>query len=314
MEKSSFQDVLAMVDDFTAEQKLALKKAIDEKDLFAKVCFILDNRVRSNLKCVRCRSINVKRWGKQSGIQRFRCMDCRRSFNSLTNTSLAHLRKKEQWLNMAVALKESLSLKKTAITCAVTISTAFRWRHRFLRPIQQDNPIKLEGIAEADETYFLESFKGQRFLSRPSRKRGGKAESRGLSREQIPVLIARDRAGTVIDGVLADQTTSSIAKLLAGRVGKDNILCIDGGNALRGFVYAEKIQFKIIPSSKHIHEQDPVFHIQNVNAYHSRLKGWMRRFHGVATKYLPNYLGWRRMFEKPKSMLSSTAWVQCAAN
>ncbi len=30
-----------------------------------------------------------------------------------------------------------------------------------------------------------------------------------------------------------------------------------------------------------------VYHIQNVNAYDSRLKGWMHRFNGVATKYLP---------------------------
>lgn len=37
-----------------------------------------------------------------------------------------------------------------------------------------------------------------------------------------------------------------------------------------------------------------VYHVQNVNAYDSRLKEWMRRFHGVATHYLGNYLGWRR--------------------
>ncbi len=30
--------------------------------------------------------------------------------------------------------------------------------------------------------------------------------------------------------------------------------------------------------------------MNNVNAYHGRLKEWMRRFHGVATKNLPNYL------------------------
>jgi hypothetical protein len=41
-----------------------------------------------------------------------------------------------------------------------------------------------------------------------------------------------------------------------------------------------------------------IFHIQNVNAYHSRLKGWMERFHGVATRYLPNHLGWRRFLER----------------
>ena len=39
------------------------------------------------------------------------------------------------------------------------------------------------------------------------------------------------------------------------------------------------------------------FHINNVNAYHSRLKQWLRPFHGVATKNLPNYLGWRRALE-----------------
>ncbi|MRV76455.1 IS1595 family transposase, partial [Duganella sp. FT92W] len=32
---------------------------------------------------------------------------------------------------------------------------------------------------------------------------------------------------------------------------------------------------------------------QNVNAYHSRFRAWLHRFHGVATRYLPNYLGWR---------------------
>jgi hypothetical protein len=47
----------------------------------------------------------------------------------------------------------------------------------------------------------------------------------------------------------------------------------------------------------------PDFHINNVNAYHSRLKEWLRPF-GVATKNLPHYLGWRRTLETlgPKIM------------
>jgi len=40
------------------------------------------------------------------------------------------------------------------------------------------------------------------------------------------------------------------------------------------------------------------WHIQNVNAYHSRFKQWMRRFNGVATSYLPNYLGWFRALDR----------------
>lgn len=29
-----------------------------------------------------------------------------------------------------------------------------------------------------------------------------------------------------------------------------------------------------------------------MNAYHSRLKRWIRPFNGVSSKYLPNYLVW----------------------
>jgi len=40
--------------------------------------------------------------------------------------------------------------------------------------------------------------------------------------------------------------------------------------------------------------------VQNVNAYHRRLRDWLAPFHGVASRYLPNYLGWRRMLDGGK--------------
>ena len=40
------------------------------------------------------------------------------------------------------------------------------------------------------------------------------------------------------------------------------------------------------------------WHIENVNAYRSRFKQWMRRFNGVATSYLPDYLGWFRALDR----------------
>ena len=36
---------------------------------------------------------------------------------------------------------------------------------------------------------------------------------------------------------------------------------------------------------------------QHVNAYHSRFKHWRHHFNGVATRDLPNYLGWRRAID-----------------
>jgi hypothetical protein len=57
---------------------------------------------------------------------------------------------------------------------------------------------------------------------------------------------------------------------------------------------------------------DHAFHIQNANVYHSRLKGWMARFHGVATKYLPNYLGWRRCLERFSATLTPLVMLSLA--
>ena len=55
-------------------------------------------------------------------------------------------------------------------------------------------------------------------------------------------------------------------------------------------------------------------HVQNVNAYHSRFHGWLRRFNGVATRYLTNYLGWRWAIDQerihsPETLLRAAVGV-----
>ena len=57
----------------------------------------------------------------------------------------------------------------------------------------------------------------------------------------------------------------------------------------------------------------PELHINNVNAYHGRLKEWMRRFHGVATANLPSYLSWRRTIEAFGETRTQGKWIMAAA-
>ena len=57
-----------------------------------------------------------------------------------------------------------------------------------------------------------------------------------------------------------------------------------------------------------------IYHINNVNAYDSRLKNWMRPFNGVATKYLPNYLGWHRALDRETGSLAPAAMLAAALN
>jgi transposase-like protein len=108
---------------------------------------------------------------------------CHKTFNALSGTPLARLRHRARWAEYAQA---SSTVREAARRCGVHKNTAFRWRHRFLARPARSKPLHLHGIVEADETYFLESHKGERHLPRPPRKRG-------LSHEQIPVLIARNR-------------------------------------------------------------------------------------------------------------------------
>jgi transposase-like protein len=111
--------------------------------------------------CPHCAGREIVGWGRSNGLLRFRCKSCGRTFNALTKTPMAHLRKKERWLAHAQAMIEGMSLAKTAKLCGVHPTTAFRWRHRFLRAPADDKPRTLSGIVEADETFILESFKGR---------------------------------------------------------------------------------------------------------------------------------------------------------
>jgi transposase-like protein len=264
--------------------------------------------------CPHCGGGEVCRWGKASGKPRYRCGGCRKTFNPLTGTPLAGLHYPDRWVDQAQALIDGETLAKAAQRCKVDDTTAFRWRHRFLAALTLDKPRQLSGIVEADETYILESFKGKRDeLPRASRKRGGKSSKRGLSAEQIPVLVARDRSGATIDAVLPQVDTASIMAALGGVITEPAELCCDGGSAITAFARRVRVKFHVLPAPGSPKPEAPHLHINNVNAYHGRLKEWMRRFHGVATKNLPNYLSWRRTIEALATHSVPEAWIMGAA-
>jgi transposase-like protein len=263
--------------------------------------------------CPHCAGREIVGWGRSDGLLRFRCKSCGRTFNALTKTPMAHLRKKEKWLDHARAMIEGKSLAKTAALCGVHPTTAFRWRHRFLRAPAVNKPRTLRGIVEADETFILESFKGRwSDLPRKARKRGGTARHPGLHQDNIPVLVARDRKGATFDAVLPQADSASVRAVLAGIVTPGNHLIGDGGKAIAAFARQAGIPFHPVPAPGKPIPEAPHLHINNVNAYHGRLKQWLARFNGVATKNLPNYLGWRRALEAWGDQLAPQTWIDGA--
>jgi hypothetical protein len=100
--------------------------------------------------------------------------------------------------------------------------------------------------------------------------------------------------------------------VLTGVVTPGNHLVGDGDKPLAAFARKARIPFHAIPSPGKPTAEAPHLRINNVSAYHSRLKQLLTRFNGVATKNLPSYLGWRRALEAWGEQLAPQTWIKGA--
>jgi transposase-like protein len=307
VEACAFDSYLTQIAQLTRAQCVRvlalLKPAVDQ----GRTAAVIEDAAAPGLCCPRCQGKQFYRHGTKSGLQRFRCRACGRTFNSLTGTPLARLRHKEKWLDFGDCMLDSRTVRKAAARVEVDKNTSFRWRHRFLMATKTDRSACLNGIAEADETFLLESQKGARNLQRPARKRGGKASKRGISKEQVCILVARDRSGNTVDFVTGrgPVTVLQLTEHLRPALAPDTLLVSDANKAYQAFARQQGISHQYVNISAGEHVRGAV-HVQNVNGYHSRFHKWLRGFNGVATRYLPNYLGWLWAIDQKRIRTSET--------
>lgn len=301
MLEQAFSEYLQQLDLLTDRQRTKLARALSgpARPSWGEACSRPSN-------CPHCGADaeQLHPWGQSHGLPRYRCHGCGRTCNPLTGTALAHLRKREQWSRYAQAMIDGASVRAAAKCCQIDKNTAFLWRHRFLQQAAQHQAVHESGIVEADETFFLESFKGQRYLPRLARRRGGVGRTRGTSPDQVAVLVVRDRSGETANFRLVKLDAPHVIAALRPIIAPDAVLCTDGANVYKTFARLTGVAHRALNVQQGLRVIDGVFHIQNVNAYDSRLKTWMRRFNGVATKYLDNYLGWRRLLERYRDAIS----------
>lgn len=298
MRAEQFLEVLASVPRLSEAQLDELLKAVDERRVRTKALRVIET-AKGDVKCPHCTFHKVVKNGHARGLQRYRCVGCSKTFNATTGTSLAGLHHKERFFQQGDCLAKGMTVREAAGVMGVSLGTAFRLRHRFLKAVVTHQPTAVTGLVEADETYFRESQKGSRKMTRPSRKRGGKAADAGKGKDLVPVLVAKVRGSqAVADKALTAMTADQAEEVLKPLVGPDTLLCIDGSGALRKATAKLGVTTKSIAVSYDGRVSEGVYHVQTVNNYHERLKTWTnRQLRGVATKYLDNYLAWMRMWE-----------------
>ena len=257
-------------------------------------------------------------------LLRFRCKEesCGRTFNALTKTPMAHLGAKKVENGSLIRRpgddRGQEPGQDRAQLCGVHPTTAFRWRHRFLRAPAVHKPRSLSGIVEADETFVLaESFKGRwSDLPRPAAqtRRHGQA-----SVGPIRTIFPRSRRPrpeaarpSTRSCLRVDGASSRKSACRRGHTGQPSDRRRRPANRRLRPAEPDPGSTRCFRARKASSRKRPHLHINNVNAYHGRLKQWLNRFNGVATKNLPNYLGWRRALEAWGDKLEPPNWIKGA--
>lgn len=235
MKTEVFQQFLTQIGQLSARQRNDLLEVLRQAGCASEAAGCIQRQFEVTPKCPHCEGERIHRHGHANALQRYRCLACGKTFNALTGTPLAKLRHKVKWLCFVQQMLSSQTVRQAARETGVHRNTSFRWRHRFLTWAKNDRPQHLHGITEADETYFLESDKGARKLPRRARRRGGAASKRGVSREQVCVLIARDRTGQTLDFVAGKGPISKaqLCQCLAPVLDDDVLLVSDANRVMQ---------------------------------------------------------------------------------
>mgnify|MGYP000882266373 CR=1 FL=1 len=306
MDTNDFASLMKSVPGLSESQMKALYKKLQgfvETNLTSSepvIKELRETKFKEGFICPHCNSKHVVRYGMNKGRQRYKCKDCGKTSIDLTNTPLCRTRYPQKWILFIECMLNGFSLRKSATIVGVTWVTLFYWRHKILSALKQMTLDEFVGIVEVDETYFLQSEKGNKHIKgRKPRKRGGASQFRGISKEQVCVLVARDRSKNTVAKVtcMGRIMKPQLDKVIGNLISDKNILCTDAWRAYKTYATTKGITHYRIKSDGDSHTIKGIYHIQNVNSYHGRFKQWLYRFNGVSSKYMDNYLAWYKFLD-----------------
>ncbi|QMU63668.1 MAG: IS1595 family transposase [Flavobacteriaceae bacterium] len=263
--------------------------------------FLLDNKLGC---CAHCSHPKYVKFGIDKGSQRYKCKSCKRSFTEYTGTWMAGLQHKDKIDDYLKLMLEEKSLDKIKVALSINKKTAFDWPHKILVPLSENDKDDFTGITESDETFFLNSEKGRPVNHRESRKRGGSSKTKGISNDQVAVIVTQDRTSNpdITVATMGRLKKIDIVNAIGSRIKASKaILCRDTHLSYKGFAIDNKIEHHTLKGVIKQRVKNKVYHIQHVNSTHNRVKKWIdNKFWGVSTKYLQQYLNWYRIKEKLK--------------
>ena len=245
--------------------------------------------------CPHCAGREIVGWGRSQRAVAFRCKSCGRTFNALTKTPMAHLRKKEKWPAHArddrgqERGQDRATVRRSSddgLPLAASVSA---------RACRQQ-AARCAGSSKRTKPSSSNPSKAGAPTCRAARKRGGKARHPVAFPDNIPVLVARDRKGATFDAVLPQVDGGFHRRRACRNCRAGNHLIGDGGRPIAAFARRAGIPFHAVPSPGSRCPANPHPHQQRQRlppAPQGMADPLQRRRH----QELPDYLGWRRALE-----------------
>ena len=267
----------------------ALKAAIAEE--------LAGERTNEPRACPRCGCVGfVKKGRSLDKGQRWLCRGCNTTFSQKTMGLLSRSKLDAgTWMTFAECMADVLSLRETAWRCGVSLYTAWFMRMRVCEIMAYRLAPARPGSFQIDDTHFVKSLSGNHKHSawydiprKPHRNgHDGKKAGGARTKNRISVSCGINEFGDcfcelVCEGVIS---ASQVGLLISNKLPTGSTVMIDGDLS-----YASAL--REIPTTTIVQKDPSQGNINMVNALHSRLKEFMRSFHGVAARRMQRYLGW----------------------
>jgi transposase-like protein len=292
-----------IIKQLSQEEKLELSHLLHQ-DLNVPNIELIRANINKDQKilCPHCNSTDIYGHGIYKGRKRYKCKACKKTFNDFTGTAISGIKKTnefQQYINLVV---ESVSIRKASSKIGVNMKTIFDWRHKLLSSLTFTNGQFFSGIVECDDKQLDINNKGNRHLERESYKRpSDRVTKRGVSNDKVSIMVATDRNGnsTMQVAKIGRIDTNSIENTIGNLVNSANIMCSDSHPSIIAWAKEKQLEHHTFVASKQ-HVKSKCYHIQNVNSMDNLYERWVKKFYGVSTKYLNQYLNWFIFLEKVK--------------
>lgn len=264
-----------------------------------------DNLDKNVCSCPKCKSSRYIKYGFNKGHrQKYKCKDCGFIFLSTTNTIFSRSKLTyNDWMNFIACEINGSTLSQEAVSISKSVTTCFYMRHKLYRAIKDivESQILSEEI-KFDCTYHKINLKGTKSNKMPrlSKKRGKSDKHnsiKGISKHKVCIFTCIDSHDNIYASIAGNGSeTFEMLKPYKTLFKRNATFICDSKPSNILLVKEAKGKSSLIPSKKHLNKDGN--HINDINQIHSELKSLNRKYKGISTRHLPDYLNWYCFLKK----------------